>query len=549
MYQALYRKYRPRRFGDVTGQEHITETLLRQLITGRLSHAYLFVGTRGTGKTTCAKILSRAVNCQSPEDGEPCNKCTACVGIEDGSILDVLELDAASNNSVDNVRALRDEAVYSPAAVKKRVYIVDEVHMLSISAFNALLKILEEPPEYILFILATTELHKVPATIQGRCQKFSFKRLLPSTLAERLRKIASNENLSLADDAAEKLALLADGSMRDAISLLDQCAYSDTIDLSHIKETLGLAGQSEILNLMRQILSCDIISALKTLDDLYNDGRDMASLLNELTSLMRDILVYKLSADSNLLLSANYSFADLSDISKAISNKHLFDCLDVLKTTISGQGRSGTSKLTAEMCLLKMCDIFNSEPQVSAQAQVSASTQVQAPPPQEKQTQSPAPLAQQEAPAEQKTVPEPDFVLEQEVTPPAPSVEPPSAEPPSVEPSSIEPPATEPPKPSGDFWKDTLKMLNNEPSLLALLNDSSKVQPSLQDNILCIKLTDSFTANLIESGFSELLKTTVSKVLGRDIIINFEVTDQIKDNDSGRNKLESLSAFGVVNFE
>ena len=356
MYQALYRKYRPRIFHDVAGQEHITETLLRQLISGRLSHAYLFVGTRGTGKTSCAKILSRAVNCLNPADGEPCNKCTACAGIEDGSILDVLELDAASNNSVDNVRALRDEAIYSPASVNKRVYIIDEVHMLSISAFNALLKILEEPPEHILFILATTELHKVPATIQGRCQKFSFKRLLPKILTERLNLIASQERLSITEDAVEMLASLADGSMRDAISLLDQCAYENTIDLARIQDTLGLAGSREIISIVDKVADNDIISALGILDDLYKDGRDMVSLLNELTSLTRDLLIFGLSPDSGLLLTVNYSTSDLSALTGKLTHKKLFHYLDILKTAISGIGRSGCSKLAVEMCLIIMSD-------------------------------------------------------------------------------------------------------------------------------------------------------------------------------------------------
>ena len=195
MYQALYRKWRPKTFADVVGQEHITQTLRRQAAQGRLSHAYLFTGTRGTGKTTCAKILAKAVNCQHPVDGDPCNQCPACLGIDNGSLLDVLELDAASNNGVDHVRALRDEAIYSPASVKYRVYIIDEVHMLSISAFNALLKILEEPPPHLLFILATTELHKVPATIKSRCQQFAFKRILPMQIAQRLSFVAEQEGI------------------------------------------------------------------------------------------------------------------------------------------------------------------------------------------------------------------------------------------------------------------------------------------------------------------------------------------------------------------
>lgn len=212
MYQALYRKWRPRTFDDVVGQTHITDTLKRQVATGRLSHAYLFTGTRGTGKTTCAKILARAVNCEHPVDGNPCNACNSCRGIENGSILDVLELDAASNNGVDQVRALRDEAVYTPAAVRKRVYIVDEVHMLSTAAFNALLKILEEPPAHLMFILATTELHKVPATIKSRCQQFSFQRILPGDIAQRLLYVAEREGIALTSEGAALLSRLADAA-------------------------------------------------------------------------------------------------------------------------------------------------------------------------------------------------------------------------------------------------------------------------------------------------------------------------------------------------
>ena len=252
MYQALYRKWRPRTFDDVVGQGHITETLKRQVQEGRLSHAYLFTGTRGTGKTTCAKILARAVNCEHPVNGNPCNECDACKGIEDGSVMEVLELDAASNNGVDQVRALRDEAVYSPAAVGKRVYIVDEVHMLTTAAFNALLKILEEPPEHLMFILATTELHKVPATIKSRCQQFAFKRISAMDIAGRLKYVAGQERIHLTDAGADLLARLADGGMRDALSLLDQCATgteeetlgeenSEEETLGMIRDDLGLA--------------------------------------------------------------------------------------------------------------------------------------------------------------------------------------------------------------------------------------------------------------------------------------------------------------------
>ena len=224
MYQALYRKYRPQTFDDVVGQRSITETLKNQLITGRLSHAYLFTGTRGTGKTSCAKILAKAVNCENLQDGNPCNCCAACRSIDSGGCMDVLEIDAASNNGVDNVRTLREDAVYTPSEVRRRVYIIDEVHMLSMAAFNALLKIIEEPPEHLVFILATTELHKVPATILSRCQRYSFRRLLPEDIGGRLNYVAYQEGIAIEPEAVSLLARLADGGLRDGLSLLDQCA-------------------------------------------------------------------------------------------------------------------------------------------------------------------------------------------------------------------------------------------------------------------------------------------------------------------------------------
>ena len=228
MYQALYRKYRPQTFDDVVGQNAVTQTLKNQIVHRRMSHAYLFTGTRGTGKTTCAKILAKAVNCENPIDGNPCNCCPSCRSIASGACMDVLEIDAASNNGVDNVRALRDDAIYTPSEVKMRVYIIDEVHMLSMSAFNALLKIIEEPPEHLLFILATTELHKVPATILSRCQRFAFRRITAEDIVDRLNYIAYHEGIDLEPDAASYLARLADGGMRDAVSLLDQCASAAT---------------------------------------------------------------------------------------------------------------------------------------------------------------------------------------------------------------------------------------------------------------------------------------------------------------------------------
>ena len=325
MYQALYRKWRPRTFSDVVGQSHITETLRKQVAEGRTSHAYLFTGTRGTGKTTCAKILAKAVNCESPVDGDPCCRCPACLGIENGSFLDVLELDAASNNGVDQVRALRDEAVYAPANVKKRVYIVDEVHMLSTPAFNALLKILEEPPEHLMFILATTELHKVPATILSRCQRFSFKRITPRDIAGRLEYVAGQEGIDLTSDGAELLSRLADGALRDGLSLLDQCAAAGgTVDSRAVLEALGLAGNLQTAQLMERILARDAKAALLLLNQLYSGGKDVGAVLGELSTLVRDLLLRRTAPEGGAaLLSGGYDNATLDRLEKDASAARL----------------------------------------------------------------------------------------------------------------------------------------------------------------------------------------------------------------------------------
>ena len=295
MYQALYRKYRPQTFDDVVGQLAVTQTLKNQILTGKTSHAYLFTGTRGTGKTTCAKILAKAVNCEHPVDGNPCNRCAACRSIDSGACMDVLEIDAASNNGVDNVRGLRDDAIYTPAEVRKRVYIIDEVHMLSMQAFNALLKIIEEPPEHLLFILATTELQKVPATILSRCQRFSFRRILPQDIADRLSYIAYQEKINLLPEAAAYLARLADGGLRDAVSLLDQCASASTGELGteQVCRTLGLAGTRQTEAMLQAIAKHDSAAVLKLFDGQYAEGKDLAAMLNELCSVARDLLILR----------------------------------------------------------------------------------------------------------------------------------------------------------------------------------------------------------------------------------------------------------------
>ena len=358
MYQALYRKWRPKTFSDVVGQEHVTETLQRQVAEGRLSHAYLFTGTRGTGKTTCAKILAKAVNCEHPENGNPCNKCQSCLGIESGGFLDVMELDAASNNGVDHVRALRDEAVYSPAQVKKRVYIIDEVHMLSIAAFNALLKILEEPPEHLMFILATTELHKVPATILSRCQRFAFRRILPREIVGRLNYIAEQEGIDLRPDGAELLAHIADGALRDALSLLDQCAAAGgTIDSAAVLDALGLAGNLQTAQLMDCVLRRDTKAALLLLHRLYGSGKDVGAVLGELSALARDLLISKTAPEGGAaLLTGGYDSQTMDGLLRQADSARLIAICTTLQRTAADMNVSVNRRTDAELCLLKLCD-------------------------------------------------------------------------------------------------------------------------------------------------------------------------------------------------
>ena len=356
MYQALYRKYRPKTFDDVVGQEHITETLKKQVETGRLSHAYLFIGTRGTGKTTCAKILAKAVNCEHPVNGNPCNQCAACRGIDDGSVLDVVELDAASNNGVDNVRALRDEAVFSPASVRKRVYIVDEVHMLSNSAFNALLKILEEPPEHLMFILATTELHKVPATILSRCQRHSFKRIPVDTITARLNYVAQQEHLDLQPDAAALLARMADGGMRDALTLLDQCCGNECISTDAVISAIGLAGNLRTAQLLRSVAAGDTAGALEQFRELWQDGKDPSALLDELSMLQRDLLMQAVAPRGGReLLSGAYDPVTLDELSGAFSSAQLLANLQSIQQTLGAMASQPNPRIAAELCLIRLC--------------------------------------------------------------------------------------------------------------------------------------------------------------------------------------------------
>ncbi len=353
---AFYRKWRPLTFGQVVGQQHITRALKTQVETGRTSHAYLFTGTRGTGKTTCARILARAVNCLNPIEGEPCNECEACAAMLADSALDVTEIDAASNNGVDNIREMREEAFYTPASLRFRVYIIDEVHMLSPGAFNALLKTLEEPPAHVKFILATTEIHKVPATILSRCQKYDFRRIPPEIIASLLEDIANGEGIALEPGASSLLARLADGSMRDGISLLDRCCQTGTPDTASIAASLGIVSQGETADLMRALISGDAAKALELFTAGYIAGRDIVSLFDELLTLMRDMYILKATgADRFLLSSAAYDIDSLRAMSDSCDTLLLEFFVSCVSDLLRRLTRIAMKRVDGEMCIMKMC--------------------------------------------------------------------------------------------------------------------------------------------------------------------------------------------------
>ena len=358
MYQALYRKYRPKCFSDIYGQDHIVTTLKNEINENRVSHAYLFTGSRGTGKTTCAKVLAKAVNCPDCKDGEPCNECDVCRGIDNGSILDVVEIDAASNNGVDNIRELREEVNYTPTTGKYRVYIIDEVHMLSQGAYNALLKTLEEPPSHVIFILATTEVHKIPTTILSRCQRFDFKRIQPETMAKRLDEVARYEGLTLDADAALLISRLADGALRDGLSILDQCAgRSSSIDSALVSQVAGLTGRTALFELTNAVLANDTSAAMNKIAQLYENSYDMGRLCTELINHYRNCLVAKAVKNSReLIVSTEDEYNAVMQTAEAFSAESIVYGLDLLQSALVRIKSGANARIEMEMTFVKLCE-------------------------------------------------------------------------------------------------------------------------------------------------------------------------------------------------
>ena len=544
IYQALYRKYRSRTFDEVCGQEQVTETLKAQVASGRLSHAYLFIGTRGTGKTSCAKILAKAVNCEHPVNGNPCCQCAACRGIDDGSVMDVVEIDAASNNGVDNIRALRDEAIFSPASVKKRVYIVDEVHMLSIAAFNALLKILEEPPEHLMFILATTELRKVPATILSRCQRYSFRRLDAEVISKRLDYIAAQEGFNLTEGASKLLARLADGGMRDAISLLDQCSSAPVIDENAVLEATGLAGNRRVADLLSAISKNDAVAALDVFSSLWRDGKDPASLLSDLCALMRDVLLSELAPRGGVsLMSGAYDAKTISGFARVFTKEELLRNMQRAQDAIAALRDSPSPRTCVELCLVSLCDpaLNSGIPELLARiSRLEAGT----PPPR-------APAVEAAPEPEPISVPESEHTYEpapEEEAPPTPE-EPPAYddggyvrdEPePTPEPVGVyynpEPPMPDRPDnfPEPDpspapfgmpKWSEVTAELAKElkPALMRPLTDSGLLTAEFTENSLHLTFSNSFAERRLNTPETmALIRAAASKLAGRPLDI--EVT-------------------------
>ena len=522
MYQALYRKWRPKTFSDVVGQEHVTETLQRQVAEGRLSHAYLFTGTRGTGKTTCAKILAKAVNCEHPENGNPCNKCQSCLGIESGGFLDVMELDAASNNGVDHVRALRDEAIYSPAQVKKRVYIIDEVHMLSIAAFNALLKILEEPPEHLMFILATTELHKVPATILSRCQRFAFRRILPREIVGRLNYIAEQEGIDLRPDGAELLAHIADGALRDALSLLDQCAAAGgTIDSAAVLDALGLAGNLQTAQLMDCVLRRDTKAALLLLHRLYGSGKDVGAVLGELSALARDLLISKTAPEGGT--DAERCLLKLSDATLSGELSAINARLARLEQQMATGVRYAAAESTAQVVPAPA-----EKPAPARAAAKPTAVEDEAPPPWEDSAPAPADGSFDDAPPPYGEPAEPERP-QSAMTAPAPQAAEPKAE-------------ASAPTGDGDIWLTLMESykIRLTPDQRAFVGQADG---RLANGVLTVYCPTAVTKAMLDTeAVAAVLREVTGQSVGRAVAVRFVVGEP--EDGKKRDKFQDLLRMG-----
>ena len=572
MHQALYRKWRPPHFDEVYGQDHITSILKYQCATGKFSHAYLFCGSRGTGKTTCAKILAKAVNCLNPTASGPCGECAACRSIDAGSATDVLEMDAASNNGVDDIRDIRDEVIYTPSELKYRVYIIDEVHMLSASAFNALLKTLEEPPEHVVFILATTELQKLPATIISRCQRFDFRRISTDDLCARLHKIAREEEIDLSEEAARLIARQAQGGMRDAVSLLELCAGARLpITPELVTRTIGTTGREGTYRVVCAIADKNFDLLFEIVDDMVSASRDPAVFWQELISYYRDMLVTKTVSDPSRYLDLTDSEKlALTAVSARFTKETLLFHIGLLEDALFAMQKSYAVKRTVcEITLVRLCDpaldssvesiltrLSRVEEQVVAgiptAAPAAQTVPTAAPAPAERAPVATPPVAEELPPMDELPLPdmppdlwEPpvDYGMAEPTPPPvrreAPTPKPAPAKPMPTQapPASPKAPATPPPAPSGGqrvlrplrVWTEAVERVKTTSRMAASFLISSKGYTT-EDGRVVVKLDSTFARDMVSrEGAPEALRAALSVCLSRKL----EITDilyEVEDN-------------------
>ena len=510
MYQVLYRKYRPKVFSDVVGQEHITTTLAKEIETGKLSHAYLFTGSRGTGKTTCAKILSKAVNCLHPVNGNPCNECEICRGIESGAILDIAEIDATSNNGVDNIRDIREEINFTPASCKYRVYIIDEVHMLSIGAFNALLKTLEEPPAHVKFILATTEVHKLPVTILSRCQRFDFHRVTPEAMAKRMNYIASEEGFTVTEEALSLIARIADGGMRDALSLLDQCiGHGDTVDAELVCSVAGMTGKDHLFSLAAAVNEKNSAKALEIISDLHGKSCDIERLCSDMINHFRNLMIVKTvrSAESLLVCTAD-ELQQYKEQSGKFTLENILYCISLLQEATANIKRGVNRRTEMEMTFIRL-----STPSLTADSENLLRRIAELENKMRDGTFVSSPASAVTPTASEKTSEEAAPVSGAEVKVPAPL----SAEAPQTSPSQNDAPYPEDESSPAEEelpWAEVMQELTklNMP-LWGILNSSSAV---IQGDFVLIKSENPTLKDFIKTGTNARdIKTAVKNVMGR----------------------------------
>lgn len=507
MYLSLYRKWRPKTFDEISGQQHITSILKKQCANNRVSHAYLFCGTRGTGKTSSAKILAKAVNCENSINGNPCNECSSCKAIDSGSATDVLEIDAASNNRVDNVRDLRDEVVYPPSLLKKRVYIIDEVHMLTDSAFNALLKTLEEPPEYVVFILATTEINELPPTIISRCIRFDFSRIDEASVAERITQVSKAEQIDLDEGSAELLAHLADGSMRDALSLLEACSngHSGKLTKDAIRSVLGLASDEVIYSLLTAIVNKNVPDAIEIAEAIHKSSKDISVFIDDVSIAVRNIIIEK---QLNKFGKSGSKDQKLLTIAEIFTLEQLFYLSNVLEETQARISRyAANKKMILEMAIIRMCDRTISDSPKALAARISEL---------EKKLSvimatGALPSAATELPQQTKVSPSPD-----------------------VKPDTASRTISE--RTPFANLSELLEFLSNNPALTAFLE---KAKIYLEEDTAVI-VSDRFILDMIQMEAGNSLNDAFASVLGRKIKVVFEEADSTPNNDDQVSLIDEL---------